>query len=393
MRTNSGHLSYCTNIHSGEDWSSHFQELSRHLPRIKKEVSPDEDMGIGLRINHQMARDLLEGNSLEVFQSWLEKNGFYVFTLNGFPYGSFHGEVIKDQVHAPDWTTTDRLAYTLRLFDILARLLPADVESGGISTSPLSYRYWHKSEKERNEALNKATDRIIEVAVYLDKLKDKFGKNLHLDLEPEPDGLIGNGEEFIQWYDSVLLTRANKVLKDSDVSSGNLGNFIRKHIQLCYDVCHMAVEFENQSDLINTLRHNNIPIGKIQLSSALRLKTGINPEELRKFDEPYYLHQVVIKKPDGALIRFRDLPAAFDTNENTDGEWRVHFHVPVFTKAYGVLSSTQDYLVEILDIHRKSPLTDHFEIETYTWDVLPDELQLPVSESIIREIETIQKWM
>lgn len=393
MKTKAGHLSYCTNIHSGEDWSTHFSELKRHLPRIKESVSPHEDMGIGLRINHQMSHDLLKGNTLSEFQEWLGKNGFYIFTLNGFPYGSFHGEVIKDQVHAPDWSTPERLEYTLRLFDILAHLLPDDLESGGISTSPLTYRHWHHTKEERNKVLIKTTDQIIEVAVYLQKLKNKFGKDLHLDLEPEPDGLIGNGAEFIQWYEEVLLPQANKRINNSDLALANAEGVIRKHIQLCYDVCHMAVEFENQPELINILRQKDIPIGKIQLSSALRLNTGADPRVLERFDEPYYLHQVVIQKPDGTLNRFKDLPAAFDTEENTDGEWRVHFHVPVFTKEYGVLSSTQDYLVEILKIHRETPLTDHLEIETYTWDVLPDELRLPIGDSIIREIETIQKWL
>lgn len=390
MKTKSGHLSYCTNIHSGEDWSSHFSELRTHLPRIKEEISPHENMGIGLRLNHQMSLDLLKGNAIEDFQSWLKDNGFYVFTMNGFPYGSFHGEVIKDQVHVPDWTTPERLDYTLRLFDILVRLLPDDIESGGISTSPLTYRHWHKTEKERNEALNTATNQIIKVAVYLEKLKSKYGKNLHLDLEPEPDGLIGNGAEFIQWYEEVLSPMGVNKLTASGFTSDKSEDVIRDHIQLCYDVCHMAVEFENQTDLINRLQQKNIKIGKIQLSSALRLAAGTDTEELKKFDEPYYLHQVVVGKTDGTLLRFKDLPEAFDTDENTEGEWRVHFHVPVFTRDYGKLTSTQDYLVEILDLHRKNPLTNHLEIETYTWDVLPDTLQIPIGDSIIREIKYIQ---
>lgn len=390
MKTKAGHLSYCTNIHPGEDWNTHFHQLKTYLPGIKDQVSPDDTMGIGLRISHQMSRDLLQGNVLNTFQSWLEENGFYVFTINGFPYGQFHGTVINDQVHTPDWTTIDRLSYTLRLFDILVRLLPDNVDSGGISTSPLSYRHWHSSEKDKNEATTAATHHIIQVAEYLEELYDRYGKSLHLDLEPEPDGLIENGEEFINWFEDVLLPEARNQLNAKNITPSQSDEIVRRHIRLCYDVCHMAVGFENQVELTKQLQEKNIPIGKIQLSSAIQLPPDSDPQVLKSFDEPQYLHQVVVKSSDETLTKFKDLPQALKAIRSTGDEWRVHFHVPVFTRHYEELSSTQDYIEEILAIHRLTPLTDHLEIETYTWNVLPEDLQLPIQDSIIREIQYIQ---
>jgi hypothetical protein len=70
-------------------------------------------------------------------------------------------------------------------------------------------------------------------------------------------------------------------------------------------------------------------------------------------------------------------------------EWRVHFHVPLFLEKYNLLSSTQSEIVKTLNIQNQKPFTNHLEIETYTWGVLPAEFQVPLNESIVREIEWV----
>ena len=124
MKTPYGHLTYCSNIHTGEGWQEHFSELKKNIPDIKKAVCPDAPMGIGLRLANQASIDLSESQNLEIFKKWLAENDCYVFTMNGFPYGGFHDVVVKDQVHAPDWTTQSRVDYTNRMFEILAKILP-----------------------------------------------------------------------------------------------------------------------------------------------------------------------------------------------------------------------------------------------------------------------------
>src|ERR1700712_608711 len=123
MLTRKGHLTYCTNIHAGESWSSHFENLRIHLPVIKEAVSPLHPFGIGLRLSDRASRDLSDENTLLEFQNWLHEHHCYVFTMNGFPYGGFHHTVVKDQVHQPDWLTQDRIDYTIRLANILSNLL------------------------------------------------------------------------------------------------------------------------------------------------------------------------------------------------------------------------------------------------------------------------------
>jgi hypothetical protein len=157
-------------------------------------------MGIGLRLSNSASIDLMNSEELNTFKIWLNQQQSYVFTMNGFPYGDFHHTVVKDQVHAPDWTSRERVDYTRRLFNILAELLPEGME-GGISTSPLSYRHWFSSEDLAKKATEKATKHIIEVAEQLYKIKRERGITMHLDIEPEPDGLLETGAEFIEWYE------------------------------------------------------------------------------------------------------------------------------------------------------------------------------------------------
>lgn len=143
MKLANVHISYCSNIHPGESWQDHFQELKANLPSIKAAVAPNQSFGFGLRLAAEAAEELSEASNFAVFAAWLKEHDLYVFTMNGFPYGDFHIKEVKDQVHAPDWTTEERFLYTKKLFDILSQLLPEN-EEGGISTSPLSYRFWHE---------------------------------------------------------------------------------------------------------------------------------------------------------------------------------------------------------------------------------------------------------
>ena len=135
------HLSYCTNIHPAETWEATFQSLQKYLLPIQSKLAPNKKLGIGLRLSNQASIELNQRNHLEAFKQWLNNHNLYVFTMNGFPYGAFHQQRVKDQVHQPDWSTKERFEYTKRLIDQLAYLLPEGME-GGISTSPISYKPW-----------------------------------------------------------------------------------------------------------------------------------------------------------------------------------------------------------------------------------------------------------
>jgi hypothetical protein len=396
MKTTNGHLSYCTNIHAGENWPGHFCALQQYFPGIKQALSPNEPMGIGLRLSATASSELLNREVLGLFKDWLRQNNAYVFTMNGFPYGGFHHTVVKDQVHAPDWTTPDRVDYTRRLFNILAELLPEGMD-GGVSTSPLSYRYWFPSDDALGLAKEIATNHILDVAEHLIDIQATTGKTLHLDIEPEPDGILETGKEFLEWFQDYLLDAGVKRMASKyAVSHEEAEKMIKRHICLCYDVCHFAIGYEPHAEVIKQLETEGIQIGKIQISAALKAKMTDDANRLKvkdafaAFNESTYLHQVIAHKKEGGFIRYRDLPQALTDAENPAvNEWRAHFHVPVFEKDFGLLQSTQDDIIQVLDIQKNHPFTHHLEVETYTWEVLAESLKLPIDQSIIREL----KWV
>lgn len=390
------HLTYCTNIHPGESWEETFEQLRKYLPAVKKRVAGEEPMGVGLRLSNAASREL-SGKNMEAFREWLDGQGLYVFTMNGFPYGKFHGEKVKDLVHYPDWRTGERVDYTLRLFEQLSELLPAETE-GGISTAPLSYKHWFANPTKITQALVRATYHVLMVAEKLAEIRESTGQMLHLDIEPEPDGLLGNTREFIQWYEEYLLPEGVKFFSArSGVRQSQSEQLIRDHIRLCYDVCHVSVAYEDHLDMLNLLLEKGIGIGKLQLSAAMKAvfeeNNNLIINDLERFNEPVYLHQVIARMQDGGYRDFYDLPTALKHFSPDHREWRVHFHVPLFVRDFGNLQSTQPDVIKVLNEYAARPFSPHLEVETYTWEVLPGELRTNLGDSIARELEWTKQFL
>lgn len=393
------HLTYCTNIHPGESWQEVFANLQKYVPELKARLSPEMPFAIGLRLANTASKDLLANGIIAQFQQWLDAEGLYVFTLNGFPYGGFHGQIIKDRVYAPDWSMPERLAYTLRLANILAMLLPEEMD-GGISSLPLSYKPWLKGNSQAAATIFRtASQHLAQLTAELIRLRNETGKLIHLDLEPEPDGLIENAAEVVKFFTNWLLPMGKAVLAEQvGISPTQAEESLREHIRLCYDTCHFAVEYEDPAEAIALLQAAGIRIGKIQISAALRVLLPDNEQvrgkvcdRLRPFAESTYLHQVIERYADGALHRYRDLATALAYLEQTYAvEWRTHFHVPIFIRDYQkLLQSTQDDILKVFQVLRANPVCPHLEIETYTWDVLPPPMKIDLLTSIQREYEWV----
>ena len=387
------HLTYCTNIHPGETWKQVFANLEQYISTLKARLAPEQPFGIGLRLSDLAAKELLQENALEQFQSWLSDRRLYVFTLNGFPFGGFHHQVVKDRVYAPDWSERSRLDYTLNLTKILAILLPEGID-GGISTLPLSYKPWHTNQEIifKESSINLAV-----VTAEMSRIRDEMGKLLHLDLEPEPDGLLENTSEVIDFFRNWLLPVGGDYLAQLlDISEDLAQEKLQEHIRICYDTCHFAVEYEDPVSVFARLQESEIKIGKIQLSAALKVNLEPNEREkirdrLSSFAESTYLHQVIERWQDGTLHHYNDLISALPHLEQSLAkEWRIHFHVPIFIHDYQFLQSTQDDIVAVLNLLPDNPC-HHLEIETYTWDVLPPQMKLDLLASIEREYEWVLK--
>ncbi len=385
------HLTYCTNIHAGETWDEIFERLKLNLHLIKKEAAPKTPFGVGLRLSAIAAEALADPANLEAFQAFLADGGYYVFTINGFPYGPFHGQRVKEQVYQPDWSFGERLIYSNRMADLLAVILP-DGMDGSISTVPGTF----KPLAAEPGRIEKVTENLIRHAAHLVDVERSTGRFIALALEPEPYCFLETIEETVGYFEQHLFGRdaCQRLADFAGIEKGAAEVLLRRHLGVCYDVCHAAVEYEDPAGSIETLRAAGIAIPKLQLSAALRIPEvhAETASQLAPFDEPVYLHQAIERRGND-LIRHLDLNDALAALDEAIGhEWRVHFHVPIFLDELEHFATTQDFLAEILALHRTNPISEHLEVETYTWDVLPERYRgVDVSAAIARELDWVRK--
>jgi hypothetical protein len=371
------HLGYCTNIHRGETWEETWRGLKEYTLRVKERVCGGKPYGIGLRLSEQAARELSAPGKIAEFKDWLEANHCYVFTINGFPYGSFHGTRVKEQVFKPDWTSKARLEYTNLLFDILAQLLPPGV-SGSVSTLPGS----HKTFGVGAEELGAIFENLRLCREHIETVSTTTGHDLHLGLEPEPLGLFETSGETLKFFGLYF----DRHPQDKDFF---------KYVGLNYDTCHLAIEYETPKRALSRITGAGIRLSKLHFSSALKLAPA--PEmvaKLRAFDEPVYFHQVIASYgPTEPLRRFKDLPDALafaQTNPKDLGEeWRVHFHIPLHAQPTDGFDSTRDHILGAMDWLAQNPAKcQHIEMETYTWEVLPPEMRAgDVVDQLVKEYD------
>jgi sugar phosphate isomerase/epimerase len=387
------HLTYCSNIHPGESWAEVRANFDRHVVPVRDRLVPDGDFGVGLRLSARAAAELSEPAVLAEFRAFLARNRMYVFTINGFPYGTFHGARVKEDVYLPDWRDPERLRYTDQLADLLADLLPAGADlEGSVSTVPGAY----KPVLGGPQDVALMVEHLLRHVAHLVALRARTGRLVALALEPEPCCFLETIDEVIDFFQRELHGPAavRRLMELTGLERAAAARALHEHLGVCLDLCHAAVEFEDAAHCIRRLDVAAIRVHKMQISAGLRLP-ALDPEALealRRFDDPVYLHQVVQKGADG-LTRFADLPEAFDALRGSTAnlEWRVHFHVPIFLDRLAPFASTQSFIREVLAIHREQPVSSHLEVETYTWGVLPEPFRTgTVDEAVARELAWVR---
>lgn len=388
MRVGDGfHLGYCSNIHPAETWPEVRRALEDALPRVRAGTGANGPLGFGLRLSARAAESLSGVEELSAFRAFLRSGNYYVFTINGFPYGDFHGRRVKEHVYQPDWRSEARLQYTNRLAAILAALLSESREiEGSLSTVPGAFRAHAPSPADR-EAI---ASRVLRHAAELRRLARETGVAIALALEPEPACLLETTEDAVAFFEEHLF-RVEAIAAAARQTGFPLDlEDVRRHVGVCFDACHAAVEFEDPAASLARLRAAGIRVAKVQVSAALRSRNPANAEHrraLEAFAEDTYLHQVVERSAAG-LRRFTDLPEALAAGHGSvPDEWRVHFHVPIFLEGLGDLETTQPELAATLASLRRHRDCRYLEVETYTWSVLPPEHRgLDLSAAIAREL-------
>jgi hypothetical protein len=376
------HLGYCTNIHPGESWPQLRDALLGPVAQVRRRVCPGAPFGLGLRISAAAAETLRHPDARAELRAMMSDQGFYLFTVNGFPYGTFHGTAVKEAVYRPDWRTPERLHYTDELAELMAALLPEGAH-GSISTVPGCFR----RDAAVSGAVSTMTEMLVRHAARLADIEEHTGRTIHLALEPEPCCFLETVEDAVGFFRGRLFGAEGEALMMRLRGCGRdaAAALLRRHLGLCLDLCHAAVEFEDASAMLGTLAEAGIGVFKIQIAAGLRLRPDTaGRAALARFDDGIYLHQVVARRGT-RLTRHLDLPQAFAATAGDDEEWRVHVHVPLYASTLAPLASTRDFAARVLAQARHT--CTHFEVETYTWDVLPEPLrQGDVVAGIVREL-------
>lgn len=374
-------IGYCTNVHAGRTLAETLAQIDRHAVAVRREVAPVGWLNIGLWLSAAAAAELDTPAAVETLRNWLESRRLRIFTMNGFPYGDFHGDVVKHAVYEPSWSDPDRLEYTLRLARLLVALVDEDGEAG-ISTLPLGW----PAPPCKPVDLSAAVAQLRTAAVALDRIEADTGTLIHLDIEPEPGCILSTSSDLCRFFlDRLLLG----VCEPEE-------RIIRRHIRVCHDICHAAVMFEPQDKVMTRYDAAGIAVGKVQVSSAIDVHLPADESlrqpligALRPFAEDRYLHQTSTRGGSQAFF-FEDLPAALRRRASGGEEnWRVHYHVPISTATIGMLSTTQSEVLECLRLLAHREVCD-LEVETYTWEVLPPAVR---PDSIAEGISGEMMWL
>ena len=351
---------YCTNVHPGESVDAVIHTLEHIVPGVKSKVAPDSAFGVGLRLGHEATSELASRpRSLHALKAVLHEQDFNVFTVNGFPYGTFGSGIVKQQVYEPDWRDERRIDYTIQLAQVLTELPGPTIRT--ISTVAGGFR----GESQDPNDLELMAHNLYRTAEALRDIADQSGIQIRLCLEPEPWTSLETTPEVIRFFERYL-------------PPGN--PLIDTHLGVCYDCCHQAVQFEDPREAVTQMNDSGIVIGKVQVSSALHLS---NPQSdrgraaLLAFAEPRFLHQVVAQLKDGTVLRMLDLDTLAEPPPEwlAADAWRCHFHVPINWEGDERLGTTRGDWEDALKTIDDLQLNPHLEVETYTWHVLPEHLR------------------
>ena len=387
-----GHLTYSTLVHQTDDWDQLWKSVNTYLPQVKARVAPHQKFGVCLRTSAPSAALLsAEPAKRAALKQFFADQDLYLYTANAFVYGVFKKQVIKEDVYEPDWQTPERREYTKQVADLLAEMAPDGVNPS-IQSAPLGF----KPKVTGDDVVETYTSNVIDVVAHLVELKKKTGKMVTLGLEPEPRCYLETTDETIRYFKNHLFSgaTAKRLAKIAGLNEADAAQAMRDYTGVVFDIGHQSVGYEDIPASLQKLVDNGVQIVKLQEAASMYIPdvTQKTVDALQPFAKTIYLSQTCQKK-DGKMTWFLNLEDAFQDWYTNPGprEWRTHFHVPVFLNDLGAFGTTRFELEQALAVHKKTPLSTHLEIETYTWDVLPDHLKTgDIVEYVTRELDWVK---
>jgi hypothetical protein len=388
-----GHLTYSTLVHQTDNFDQLWKSVNTYLPAVKARVAPNQKFGVCLRTSAPSAEMLSQDSSKRAdLKKFFADNDLYLYTANAFVYGVFKKQIIKEDVYEPDWQTSERREYTKQVANLLAEMAPEGVNPS-IQSAPLGF----KPKVTGDHVVDQYTNNVIDVVAHLVELKKKTGKTVTLGLEPEPRCYLETTDETITYFKNYLFSgeTAKKLAKKTGLNEADANKAMREYTGVVFDIGHQSVGYEDIPVSLQKLVDNGVQIVKLQEAASMYIPDVQQKtvDALQTFAKTIYLSQTCQNK-DGKKTWFLNLEDAFEAFQKDPGprEWRTHFHVPVFLNDLGgAFGTTRFALEQALAFHKKTPLSTHLEIETYTWDVLPDHLKTgDIVEYVTRELDWVK---
>ncbi|MCE9584908.1 MAG: hypothetical protein K8T20_20650, partial [Planctomycetes bacterium] len=255
---------------------------------------------------------------------------------------------------------------------------------GGTSLTLSTVAGGYREDGNDKAARDEMARNLAQCAAALHTLKNETGVSVRLCLEPEPLTTCETVPEAIEFFRRHVYPGGERALHGTDrYNTEQASDILHEHLGLCFDACHHAVMWEDPVEAIDKIERSGIVIGKMQVTCALE---G-HPADLAKFDEPRYFHQV-------ATVTGRRADDIADARAWREGPARAHFHVPVFVEEIGGMKTTQGFLRAAMEEVLKRGMCSDFEIETYTWDVIPAAERAKLcGGTLIESLEKEYAWV
>jgi len=336
------HLSYGTNVRPARDLEAVVDQLDTYASAIRARLGVDT-LGVSLWLPPTLAAALaVDGRARTRLRAELDARGLEVVTLSGVPYAEGGDEGSATARYLPDWSSPDRLEYTLDLARILVDLLPDDAVRGAVTTLGIGRRAgWDAAkQKECARVLGRLSSGLAEVAWHT-------GRAVRVGFQPEPGCVMDDTASTIE-----ALSRVDK-----------------DRIGVCLDLANLACTWQEPAPALDRLASAGVQVIRVQVAAALEVGNPVQAaESLRAYVEADHLHQVTTA--DGGYVD--DLAQAL--GEFPAGPWRVRYHLPLHETPRAPLAATTEVWRSALAhlMGGDGPSTEYLDVESEAQPVDPD---------------------